>query len=156
MPQFDITTLASQVFWVLTIFLLQYIVALFVIIPAFQKLFSFRKSYIAKQISEAEELMTRAEELKSSYEDKISLAKKHNSDSIDIVMQEIKDLAENKIADLDKQFSKELNAYEKEVEDFYKSMSHDFEKLSLDTAEEIIKKVTNNSVSRKKLEKYIN
>jgi F-type H+-transporting ATPase subunit b len=156
MPQFDISTLASQVFWVLVVFLIQYLIALFVIIPTFRKLFSSRKSYIAKQIREAEELMARAEELKRSYEEKIASAKKFNADSIDLAMQEIKDIADKRVAELDKQFSKELHAYEKEVTDFYKSMSDDFEKLTLDTAEEIIRKVTNRAVNKKKLEKYIN
>ncbi|MBP9792038.1 MAG: hypothetical protein KBC27_02395 [Rickettsiales bacterium] len=156
MPQFDVSTFASQVFWVLSIFLLQYLVALFVIIPAFRKLFGSRKSYVAKQIQEAEALMARAEDLKKSYEEKIELAKKYNSDSLDVAMKEIKEMADKKIAELDKQFSQELHEYEREVSDFYQSMSEDFEKLTLDTAEEIIKKVTNQSVNRKKLEKYIN
>lgn len=156
MPQFDISTLASQIFWILVVFLLQYIATLFVIIPAFKRMFSTRKSYIAKQIKEAEELMARAEELKASYEEKIVLAKKYNADSIDIAMKEIKEIADKRIAELDKQFSQELHDYEKEVSEFYKSMSDDFEKLTLDTAEEIIKKVTNQTVNRKKLEKYIN
>lgn len=156
MPQFDTLTLVSQVFWVLVVFLLQYIIALFVVIPAFRKLFGSRKSYIAQQIKDAEALMNRAEELKSSYEEKIALAKKYNADSIDLAMQEIKEMADKRISELDKQFSKELHEYEEEVTEFYKSMSGDLEKLTLETAEDIIQKVTNHSVNKKKLEKYIN
>lgn len=156
MPQFDISTFGSQVFWVLTIFLIQYIVALFVIIPAFRKVFSLRKSYVVQQIQEAEVLMLKAEELKTSYDEKIELAKKYNADSIDAVLKEIKELSDKRILELDRRSSQELHKYEKEVSDFYKSMTSDFEKLTLDTAEEIIKKVTNQAVNRKKLDKYIN
>ena len=156
MPQFDTLTLASQVFWVLVVFLLQYVIALFLVIPAFKKLFGSRKGYIVQQIKDAEDLMGRAEELKKSYDEKISLAKKYNADSIDLAMQEIKDLADKKLSELDKQFSKELHEYEEEVTEFYKSMSGDLEKLTLDTAEDIIQKVTNHSVNKKKLGKYIN
>ncbi len=156
MPQFDTLTLASQVFWVLVVFLLQYIIALFVVIPVFRKLFGSRKSYIVQQIKDAEALMNRAEELKISYEEKIALAKKYNADSIDLAMQEIKEMADKRVSELDKQFSKELHEYEEEVTEFYKSMSGDLEKLSLETAEDIIQKVTNHSVNKKKLEKYIN
>lgn len=156
MPQFDTLTLASQVFWVLAIFLLQYVIALYIVIPGFKKLFGSRKSYITQQIKDAEVLMGRAEELKKSYEEKIALAKKYNADSIDLAMQEIKDIADKRVSELDKQFSKELHEYEEEVTEFYKSMSGDLEKLTLDTAEDIIQKVTNHSVNKKKLEKYIN
>jgi F-type H+-transporting ATPase subunit b len=74
MPQLDISTYTSQIFWLLVLFAILYFVCIRVIIPKLTKIFIDRESYISNGLLEAENINNRALELEIENNKKISAA----------------------------------------------------------------------------------
>ncbi len=100
--------------------------------------------------------MARSENLKQAYAEKLLLIKQHNVEQIELATQEMKRISLEAIAKLDQECNKEFLSYEQELRNFYKTSESDLDKVTMDMAEEIIRKVTNDPVNRKKIDKYNN
>lgn len=106
MPQLDFTTYSSQIFWLLICFAVLYIFAAFVILPRIREILKERKGVISADISSAEALDRKIEEMHQKtdalrkeatkqYQSKLEEVTKKASAEREKMVEELKDKIEN-------------------------------------------------------------
>lgn len=156
MPQFNLATFPGQIFWLIAVFALQYLIIAKLIVPGFKLLFNKRKNYLDQQLKDAEELAKKAEELRSDYEKKLEEAKKEHSDLLSKAAKEIELESNAKLSASEKEFTKELHQQEESIKKAKKSIETAVDEATLTLASGLIDKIIHVKVSKKKLSKYMN
>ena len=70
MPQFDLAAFPGQMFWLVIVFALQYLIIAKLVVPGFKVLFNKRRNHLDTQFQQAEEFSQKAEALRLDYEKK--------------------------------------------------------------------------------------
>ena len=151
MPQFDLATFPGQMFWILVIFGLQYFIIAKVIVPGFKTLFNKRQRHLDQQLQQTEELSTKAERLKLDYELKLLEMKKKNAEIIKTVIKKAELESELRLVQLENQFIAEVEKQEQDFKRFDKNIDIAINEVTLDLASDILGKMTQTKVNKKKL-----
>lgn len=155
-PQFDFSTFLSQTLWLTVAFAVQYIIVAKVIVPGFKSIYSARKEYIESKLKYTDSVLAEAENLKKSYEEKVSALTLENSEAMRKAIAEVKSGADKKLQELEKVLSKDLKDYEKSLEDFKDSIAPELNAAVISVAASLINRLTNKNVNPKSLNRYIN
>lgn len=143
MPQFDVSTFYSQIFWLSLVFSFLYIVVLHFISPVTEQIFEKRKIVISSMVLEAEQLAVSTETLKKEYDIShqhiLNEAEKIRKDSLDNLSNSFADKNKNLLAELDKKRETSSNEIELELKDFVQDQSQS----CIDLADFIIQNITN-------------
>jgi F-type H+-transporting ATPase subunit b len=143
MPQFDVSTFYSQIFWLSLVFSFLYIVVLHFISPVTEQIFEKRKIVISSMVLEAEQLAVSTETLKKEYnishQHILNEAEKIRKDSLDNLSNSFADKNKNLLAELDKKRETSSNEIELELKDFVQDQSQS----CIDLADFIIQNITN-------------
>jgi F-type H+-transporting ATPase subunit b len=156
MPQFDLATFPSQIFWLCIIFFVQYLITAKVIVPGFKKIYSTRKDYINEQVQFAQKTAADAEKIKNDYEAKLEQAKTESAAKMTKAMKEVQITTDQKISELDSKLAQDLKVYEKKLADLRISMKDDLDDIAASSAITVLNKISNITVTKKNIEKYIN
>tara|TARA_Y100000741_G_scaffold3455_1_gene2905 strand:+ start:43 stop:591 length:549 start_codon:yes stop_codon:yes gene_type:complete len=155
LPQMDISTFPSQIFWLVVTFSILYIFMWKFVIPKLRITIEERKDKISNDVNEAEKLKSEAEEILSKYESKISSsnqdaqkiiteARNQSDEYIDKVKKEneakITSMIEDSNMKIKEQEKKSKSEIEKATLETIKSISAKFiDKIPSD--DDIIKKL---------------
>jgi F-type H+-transporting ATPase subunit b len=142
LPQFDISTYPSQVFWLVVVFFTLLVMVSKFISPAAEKIFSSRQDKIDEATNLAETITKKAMELNSRYEKEIS-----------DVMQQAEEIQKEAAISLDRLFeakrtklTHELSGHLKvaisEIETSKDLFKNNLEQASIEVAATIINKIT--------------
>lgn len=156
MPQFDYGTFLSQAFWLAVFFIIQYILMVKVIVPAFRNAINGRKSHIQGQVSLAEKLANEAENLKRDYEQKLEFARQENIKNMNELIDKIKKESDEQLSKLENELSQDFIKHEKRIQNFANSVADELDELALQTATNIINKISPKKIIKKDISKYIN
>ena len=105
MPQFDINTYYSQIFWLVFTFSLLYIFVCKFIVPKIEKVLNNRQSNIQDNITKADDLALKVEKLNKYYNEEVAK-----------ISTEIDKLKKEKIASLETEFSIKKNNLEQNLQ----------------------------------------
>lgn len=105
MPQFDMTTAPSQIFWFLLVFGLLYLTFVKVVLPKMGGVIEARQNKIEGDLARAESLKREAEEAVASYEDALAKARAEAS----TILHEAAEATRKEIEAQSAAFDKELN-----------------------------------------------
>ena len=155
LPQMDISTFPSQIFWLIVTFSILYIFMWKFVIPKLRITIEERKDKISNDVNEAEKLKSEAEEILNKYESKISSsnqdaqkiiteARNQSDEYIDKVKKEneakITSMIEDSNMKIKEQEKKSKSEIEKATLETIKSISAKFiDKIPSD--DDIIKKL---------------
>ena len=120
MPQLELSTYLTQVFWVLTIFITLWIVMDKIIVPQISEMIEARKRKYDDLILKADEMNKKALASLESYDERLAAAKSKAIDQINKNEQELKALIAEKEREIDERLnqkiieSEEILAKEKE------------------------------------------
>ena len=117
MPQLDIATYSSQIFWLIICLSVLFLSLRYYFIPRLETSIKNRQRKIEKMLSEAEDIRLEAENLNKIYEEEIKKAHLKNAQ-----------IAKQAIIDFDKNCEKRLETQFKEHSKKYEAMSKDLEK----------------------------
>ena len=166
MPQLDPEFWASQIFWLLLIFSILYLIIWKIFLPKITYSIENRKSKIVNDISEAQKLKESAEVKLKEYNEIIKNSKIQAKKIIDDNKKKLDRDIENKKLKFDEEINKELEEVEKEIIELKKSSKLSINKIATETTAEIVKQImdtelNNSSVSaivediaKKKMDKY--
>jgi len=166
MPQLDPEFWASQIFWLLLIFSILYLIIWKIFLPKITYSIENRKSKIVNDISEAQKLKESAEVKLKEYNEIIKNSKIQAKKIIDDNKKKLDRDIENKKLKFDEEINKELEGVEKEIIELKKSSKLSINKIATETTAEIVKQImdtelNNSSVSaivediaKKKMDKY--
>ena len=156
MPLLEPSNFISQSFWVLIFFTAQYLLIAKLIAPSFRGVFKSRKDYIQRQIDLADQFTKEAEKLKSEYELNLEKAKQQNIEQMHLLIEKIKEDSANKLANLEHELQIEHESSENRIHNFIDNSSDDLNKIALDTASNIINRISGDKPKKSELTKYLN
>ncbi len=142
MPQFDISVLPSQIFWLVIIFGFLYLMINYFIAPKAEAILSSRHKYFEDNVREAEEFNSQIEALKDSRE--VQLLEAHRQ-AEELKTHALKALdtkyigkKEELLIELEQKTKNSLSDIQSVIDDFHKQEV----KPSIELASFIVKKIT--------------
>jgi F-type H+-transporting ATPase subunit b len=148
MPQLDPEFWASQVFWLILIFSILYLVIWKIFLPKINYSIENRKSRIVNDLDEAQKLKESAEKKLEEYNKIIENSKQEAKKIIEDERKKFDQDIENKKKDFNNQIEKEITAVEKEIKDLKKTSLSNISKIASETSAELMKKIINTEVNK--------
>ena len=153
MPQFDVSTFYSQIFWLAVVFTFLYLIVSYFISPATEQIFQNRKIVIEDAVTEAEVLTHKTESLKAEY----NIQYKNILNAADIIKKESIDNLNDSFARDQMSLLAEIDVKRKEslseIERRLKSFLEDQPQACMELADFIIQKITDKKIDRKLLDR---
>tara|TARA_B100000315_G_C14562453_1_gene581193 strand:- start:833 stop:1327 length:495 start_codon:yes stop_codon:yes gene_type:complete len=152
MPQLEISTFPSQIFWLCVSFIVLYILLSSIVIPKISSVIKGRETEIKNNINNSEKLYIETEKINDEFE-KI---KKETENKARSIINSLKESTNKKIAEnnelLKKNLEKKLEKSELEINAKKKSVLKNINKITLDISQEIVKKLSlDKNINKKKL-----
>ena len=156
MPQLEITTYPSQIFWLVVSFLILYLIMSRIIIPRISSVIKSRESEIKNNIHISEQLYKDTEIIN----DEIEKVKNKTETEAREIINNLKEATNKRISDnyklLKKKLEQKLEKDEKEILLRKKEALKEINKISLSLSDEIIKKISNDKgIKKNKLKSII-
>ena len=153
MPQLEIATYPSQIFWLVVSFLILYLIMSRIIIPKISSVIKSRESEIKNNIHISEQMYKDTEIINNEYEE----IKKNIEEEARGIINYLKETTNKKITKnnelLQKRLEQKLEKNEKEIINKKKKALKEINKISLAFSEEILKKLSNENREIKKIKK---
>ena len=167
MPQLNPEFWASQIFWLILIFSILYIVIWKIFLPKITDSIENRKSRIVNDLNETQKLKENAEKKLREYNKIIEDAKNEAKRIIEDNKKKLENDIKNKKKIFNEEIEKELVTVEKEIKNLKKSSISNINKIAVEVSFEMIKQIigteTNISkvsaivedISKRKMEKHL-
>ena len=155
MPQLEITTYPSQIFWLVVSFLILYLIMSRFIIPKISSVIKNRESEIKNNIHISEQMYKDTEIINNEYEE----TKKNIENEARGIINHLKETTSKKINNstelLKKRLEQKLEKNEQEIINNKKKVLKEIKKISLNLSEEILKKLSNKKKLKKNTLKHL-
>ena len=149
MPQLEITTYPSQIFWLVVSFLTLYLIMSRIIIPKISSVIKNRESQIKNNIHISEQLYKDTEIIN----DELEKVRKDTETEAKEIINNLKETTNKKISEnyelLKKKLEKKLEKDEQKILLIKKKALKEINKISLNLSEEIIRKISNGKSEKK-------
>ena len=149
MPQLEITTYPSQIFWLVVSFLTLYLIMSRIIIPRISSVIKNRESQIKNNIHISEQLYKDTEIIN----DELEKVRKDTETEAKEIINNLKETTNKKISEnyelLKKKLEKKLEKDEQKIILRKKKALKEINKISLNLSEEIIRKISNGKSEQK-------
>ena len=167
MPQLDTKFWTAQVFWLILIFSILYLIIWKIFLPKITYSIENRKSQIVNDLDEAQKLKESAEKKLEEYNKIIESSKLEAKKIIEDGRKKLDIDIENKKQKFNSEIEKEMAAVEKEIKKLKEDSLPNINKIASEISADIIKKIINtdvnksnvsaivNDIIKKKSEKYI-
>ena len=155
LPQMDITTFPSQLFWLVITFAILYIFMWRVVIPKLSTTIEERKDKISNDINEAEKFNSEATSILEKYEEQMSLASQSASDIISESKSQMNEYFENLKLENEKKIAEMIRNSQEMIKLREKDSINEVRNATLETVKEItikyLDKIPNDDQILKKL-----
>tara|TARA_B100000029_G_scaffold441579_1_gene459499 strand:+ start:54 stop:632 length:579 start_codon:yes stop_codon:yes gene_type:complete len=148
MPQLNPEYWGSQVFWLIIIFSILYLIIWKIFLPKITYSIENRKSRIVNNLDEAQKLKESAEEKLKEYNKIIEKSKNEAKKIIDDERKKLDQDIEKKKKDFNNQIDKEVASVEREIKDLKKNSLSSISKIASETSMELMKKIINAEVNQ--------
>ena len=148
MPQLNPEFWGAQVFWLILIFSILYLLIWKIFLPKITYSIENRKSRIVNDLDEAQKLKESAEKKLKEYNKIIENSKQEAKKIIEDERKKLDQDIENKKKDFNNQIEKEITAVEKEIKDLKKTSLSNISKIASETSAELMKKIINTEVNK--------
>ena len=148
MPQLNTEFWPAQVFWLILIFSILYLIIWKIFLPRITYSVENRKSRIVNDLDEAQKLKESAEKKLKEYNKIIENSKQEAKKIIEDERKKLDQDIENKKKDFNNQIEKEITAVEKEIKDLKKTSLSNISKIASETSAELMKKIINTEVNK--------
>ena len=166
MPQLNPDYWVSQIFWVILIFTMLYVILWRTILPKINENLENRKSQILTDLDDAQKFKDQSEKKLSEYNKILNQAKQEAKKILDETRKKINRDIKNKKNKFNLEIDKEIENAEKEIKTLKLSSIRDINKIAIETSSEIVRKIIGNEInlssvsaivddiSKKEIEKY--
>ena len=147
MPQLNPEFWASQIFWLVLIFLTLYTIIWKIFLPKIADSIENRKSKVIRDVNEAQKLKESAENKLNEYNKIIESAKKEAKKILEDSRRKLEEDIKNKKQKLNQDIEEELSGVEKEIINLKRSSISNINKISVEIAPEVIKQIIGTDVN---------
>jgi len=167
MPQLNPEFWTAQIFWLILIFSILYLIVWKIFLPRITYSIENRKSRIVNDLDEAQKLKEDAEKKLKEYNEIIDKSKKEAKKILEDSRKKLDKDIESKKQKLIDEIEKELIEAEKEIKNLKKSSIKNIQDIASDISAEVTKKIINadvnksnvsaiaSEITKKEMEKYI-
>ena len=167
MPQLNPDYWVSQIFWVILIFGILYVILWRTILPKINENLENRKSQILTDLDDAQKFEDQSKEKLSEYNKILNQAKQEAKKILDGTRTKVNRDIENKKNQFNLEIKKEIEKAEKEIKTLQLSSIKNINKIAIETSSEIVRKILGTEVnassvsaivediSKKEITKYI-
>ena len=148
MPQLNPEFWAAQIFWLILIFSILYLVIWKIFLPRITHSVENRKSKIVNDLDQAQKLKENAEKKLKEYNKIIENSKQEAKKIIEDGRKKLDQDIESKKKDFNNQIEKEIIAAEKEIKDLKKTSVLNIGKIASELSAELMKKIINTEVNK--------
>ena len=154
MPQLETATYISQFFWLVVCFISLWGMMSLFIVPKIENILEQRRLKIDDYVQKAEELNKEALQSLEKYEKAIAKARESADEMLSKNKDALKKNAAEKRLEMDQKLSQKIAENEKSIEMKRQEIMSHIDALSLNLAQEILKKLDVGAVKISDLEKY--
>jgi len=167
MPQLNPEFWASQIFWLILIFSILYIIIWKIFLPKIADIIENRKSRIIGDLNETQKLKENAEKKLNEYNKIIEDTKKEAKRIIEDNKKKLENDIKSKKQKFNEEIEKELMSVEKEIKNLKKSSISSINKIAVEVSSELIRQIVGaemnmskvsaivEDISKKKVEKHL-
>ena len=148
MPQLNPEFWTSQIFWLILVFSILYLVIWKVFLPKITYTIENRKSRVVNDLDEAQKLKENSEKKLKEYNQIIENSKKEAKKIIDDGVKKLDQDIVNKKQKFDIEIEKELANVEKEISELKKSSISNINRIAVETSSEIIQQIIGTDVNK--------
>jgi len=148
MPQLNPKFWTAQVFWLVLIFSILYLITWKIFLPKITYSIENRKSRIVNDLDEAEKLKEDAENKLKEYNKIIENSKQEAKRIMEDARKKLDQDIENKKKDFNNQIDKEIASVEKEIKNLKETSLSNISKIASETSAELMKKIINTEVNK--------
>ena len=148
MPQLNTEFWPAQVFWLILIFSILYLIIWKIFLPRITYSVENRKSRIVNDLDEAQKLKESAETKLKEYNKIIENSKQDAKKIIADGRKKLDQDIENKKKNFNSQIDKEIASVEKEIKDLKKTSLSNISKIASEISSELMKKIINTEVNK--------
>ena len=148
MPQLNPEFWTSQIFWLILVFSILYLIIWKVFLPKITYSIENRKSRVVNDLDEAQKLKESAEKKLKEYNQIIENSKKEAKKIIDDGVKKLDQDIVNKKQKFDIEIEKELANVEKEISELKKSSISNINRIAVETSSEIIQQIIGTDVNK--------
>ena len=155
MPQFDFSTFASQVTWLVITFGILYLILAYVILPRIGNTIANRHNRIANDLDTASRKQREAEEAEKAYERVLADAKAKAHNVAESTRASINEEIDREVAAADAEAAAQAAKSEAKIADIRKSALSNIDTIAKDVASDIVKKFTGKAPTAAQLKKIL-
>jgi len=156
MPQLNTEFWSAQIFWLILIFSILYLIIWKIFLPKITYSIENRKSRIVNDLDEAQKLKERAERKLKEYDKIIENSKLEAKKIIEDERKKLDQDIEIKKRNFNNQIEKEIASVEKEIKDLKKNSLSSISTIASETSAELIKNIINTEVNKSNVSAVIN
>ncbi len=147
MPQLNPDYWISQIFWVILIFGMLYVILWRTILPKINENLENRKSQILTDLDDAQKFEDQSKETLSDYNKILNQAKQGAKKILDGTRTKVNRDIENKKKQFNLEIKKEIEKAEKEIKTLQLSSIKNINKIAIETSSEIVRKILGTEVN---------
>jgi|GEM_PF-3047312 len=151
LPQFDLTTASSQIFWLLVMFAIMYVFFAKKTLPSLESTIELRRSTIRDDVAAAGKLTTDIEVIKIEYETIMKKARNDAQQAVLAVEDAIRDIAEKQNSIFKERSMHTIAGIESKAQAEKSRIMGELEQVASDVAVEIISSLTDLKADNKKI-----
>lgn len=129
LPQLDFSTYSAQIFWMLVLFSLLYLIFAGKTLPKISSTIENRKNHIDNNLKTAESLQQEAMDAKNAYEEQFSMAQKNAQQTVQDAENAAKDALQNALAQFQQRTVQDITHAEEEIEKAKNNILNDMDKI---------------------------
>lgn len=156
MPQLDLSSYISQIFWFIVCFSSLYFVVSIFIAPKMDKVLNKRKSIIDKHINNANKLKEEANKLFESYEKAIDKAHDDAARNSEKAIKELKNFISERTVSLQKELAEQSEKMHISVRKSKEEALSEINKVATELAIDAAKKIGLRTISKANIDEAIN
>lgn len=147
MPQLDMSTFASQIFWLLVTFSVLFLIVAQRIVPTIHSILENRRQRLTNDLSQADKLRKEANEARQEYEYMLAKSRKEAGAILAKASQAIADQTAQRNAKLDDTLSRQIAESETRLRKTRQETKEKLEPIAVAVTSDIIKKLLDVSLS---------
>ena len=147
MPQLNPDYWISQIFWVILIFGMLYVILWRTILPKINENLENRKAQILTDLDNAQKFEDKSKEKLSDYNKILNQAKQEAKKILDATKTKVNRDIENKKNQFNLEIKKEIEKAEKEIKTLKLSSIENINKIAIETSSEIVRKIISTEVN---------
>ena len=155
LPQLDITTWPSQLFWLVVTFVIGYILISSLVAPSISSVLENRSAKISNDLETAKKAQDNAKEVYTSYEESLSEARSQAAIAAAKALEEAKAETASRDAAINKKLAASAKKAEARLSEMRDEALSSLEDLATETSQKIIAELTPVKVTKAVVKKHV-